>query len=59
MLYEKTQCDSGLYIGKKLKLDHLKLNSYSRMNVRLAAQVNVNVDTVRNPTLCFYDAGSQ
>ena len=39
MLYEKTQCKSGLYIGNKLKLDHMKLNSYSRMNVRLAAQV--------------------
>jgi hypothetical protein len=26
LLYEKTQCDLGLYIGNKLKLDHLKLN---------------------------------
>ena len=41
-LYEKTQCDSGLYIGNKLKLEHLKLTSYSRMNVRLAAQVNLH-----------------
>ena len=34
--YEKNnneQCDSGLYIGNKLKVDHLKLTSYSRMNV--------------------------
>jgi hypothetical protein len=38
-LYEKSQAESGLYIGKKLKLEHVKLNPFSRMNVRLAAQV--------------------
>ena len=38
-LYEWNRENSGLYIGNKLKMEHLKLNSYSRMNVRLAAQV--------------------
>ena len=40
-LYEKTREDSGLYIGHKLKQEHIRLTSYSRMNVRLAAQVHV------------------
>ena len=39
-LAEKSSSDSGLYIGKKLTREHLKLTSYSRMNVRLAVQVN-------------------
>ena len=39
-LYERTQSE---YIGKRLKLEHLKLTSYSKMNVRLAAQVLANV----------------
>lgn len=30
---------SGLYLLQKLKLDHVQLNSYSRMKVSLAAQV--------------------
>ena len=34
---------SGLYIGKKLKLEHVQLNSYSRMNVQLAAQVHISL----------------
>jgi hypothetical protein len=38
-LYEWSREDSGLYIGNKLTLEHVKLTSYSRMNVRLAAQV--------------------
>lgn len=38
-LYEKIREESGLYIGNKLKFEHVKLTSYSRMNVRLAAQV--------------------
>jgi hypothetical protein len=38
-VYERSRSESGLYIGKKLKLEHVKLTSYSRMNVRLAAQV--------------------
>ena len=42
-LYERTQSETGLYIGKRLKLEHLKLTSYSKMNVRLAAQVLANV----------------
>ena len=39
-LAEKASSDTGLYISKKLKREHLKLTSYSRMNVRLAVQVN-------------------
>ena len=49
-LVEKSQAVSGLYIGNKIKREHLHLTSYSRMNVRLAVQVlhmalslNVNV----------------
>ena len=30
----------GLYLLKKIKLEHLKLTSFSRMRVDLAAQVN-------------------
>ena len=37
-LCEKTVANTGLYIGN-LKREHLNLTSYSRMNVRLAAQV--------------------
>jgi len=33
--------ESGLTCLKKLKHDHLNLNSYSRMRVDLAAQVSV------------------
>ena len=29
----------GLYLLKKLKLDHIQLTSYSKMKVNLAAQV--------------------
>uniref|UniRef100_A0A1X7TZ77 Uncharacterized protein n=2 Tax=Amphimedon queenslandica TaxID=400682 RepID=A0A1X7TZ77_AMPQE len=38
-LYEWSREGSGLYVGNKLKLEHVKLTSYSRMNVGLAAQV--------------------
>jgi hypothetical protein len=40
-VYERSRSESGLYIGKKLKLEHVKLTSYSRMNVCLAAQVSL------------------
>lgn len=39
-LAEKMTADSGLHIGKKLTREHIVLTSYSRMNVRLAAQVS-------------------
>lgn len=39
-LYESSRAESGLYIGHKLKLEHIKLTSYSRMSVSLAAQVS-------------------
>ena len=38
-LYDKTHFASGLSLVKKLKREHLHLNSYSRMRVYLAAQV--------------------
>ena len=38
-LCDKCQAESGLYIGNKLRHEHLSLTSYSKMNVRLAAQV--------------------
>ena len=37
---EKATHDTGLHIGRKLTREHLVLTSYSRMNVRLAAQVS-------------------
>ena len=42
-LCEKTVANTGLYIGNKLTREHLNLTSYSRMNVRLAAQVYMHV----------------
>lgn len=39
-LYERNQSASGLTFLKKLKREHVFLNSYSRMRVNLAAQVN-------------------
>ena len=38
-LAEKCWADSALYIGNKLKREHVFLTSYSRMTVRLATQV--------------------
>jgi hypothetical protein len=38
-LYNKTQLDSGLYICRQLKFEHINLTSYSKMKVNLAAQV--------------------
>ena len=35
----KTVANTALYVGKNLTREHLNLTSYSRMNVRLAAQV--------------------
>lgn len=37
--------NSGLYIGQKLKREHLVLTSYSRMTVRLAVQVQSTIFT--------------
>lgn len=39
-VYNKSCTDTGLSMLKKLKRDHLYLNSYSRMRVNLAAQVS-------------------
>ena len=38
-LSEKAMTNTALYVGNNLKREHLNLTSYSRMNVRLAAQV--------------------
>jgi len=40
-LYNKEVADSGLYVGNRLAQQHAYLTSYSRMNVRLADQVNI------------------
>ena len=45
-LYKKcqeTSAAAGLYLLKKLKLEHVRLNSYSRMRVDLAAQVLIDL----------------
>ena len=47
---------SGLTLLPKLTLEHLNLNSYSRMRVNLAAQVR-HVPSVHN-VLCIYVLGS-
>ena len=38
-LYEQSQTAFGLVFNRKLKREHVYLNSYSRMRVNLAAQV--------------------
>ena len=40
-LYEHTQAESGLYIGRRLTYEHIHLTPYSKMKVNLAAQVCV------------------
>lgn len=40
-LAKQCQPDSGLYIGRKIKHEHLHLTSYSRMSVKLATQVDL------------------
>ena len=45
-LHEKTIADSSIYIGRKLTREHLMLTLYSRMNVRLAAQVMLTYATM-------------
>ena len=45
-LYKRSQATrepAGLYLLKTLKLEHVQLNSYSRMRVDLAAQVRIRV----------------
>ena len=39
-LFKKTKSTSGLSLIPKLTREHIYLNSYSRMRVNLAAQVN-------------------
>lgn len=41
-LSEKAVANTALYVGKNLTREHLNLTSYSRMNVRLAAQVLIH-----------------
>lgn len=40
-LYEHTQADSGLFVGRRLTFEHLHMTAYSKMKVCLAAQVRV------------------
>ena len=41
---QETSSAAGLYLLKKLKLEHVRLTSYSRMRVDLAAQVLIYLD---------------
>ena len=60
-LYKRSQATrepAGLYLLKKLKLEHVQLNSYSHMQVDLAAQVRnkghwqtVSVDSIYDSIL--------
>lgn len=38
-LFKLSQAESGLYLGGKMNYEHLNLTPFSRMNVRLGAQV--------------------
>ena len=38
-MQKKVRTPAGLYLTKKLKKEHIDLDSYSRMRVDLAAQV--------------------
>ena len=42
-VYEQNQTASGLFFNKKLRREHVHLNSYSRMRVNLAAQVGLDI----------------
>ena len=53
-LCEKTITNSGLYIRNKLTREHLNLTSYSRMNVRLAAQVCILVCVRVHVCVCVW-----
>ena len=48
-VYEQNQTASGLFFNKKLRREHVHLNSYSRMRVNLAAQVRLDIACV----ICF------
>ena len=48
-LCEKCRAECGLFIGHKLRHEHLYLTSYSKMNVRLAAQVFDNPLSLSRP----------
>lgn len=41
-LYEHTQAQSGLYVGNRLRFEHINLTSFSKMRVNLAVQVLSN-----------------
>ena len=41
-IHKEMQSDTGLYIGKRLTLQHVELTSFSRMRVDLAAQVSTS-----------------
>ena len=52
-LYDKAHFASGLSLVKKLKREHLHLNSYSRMRVNLAGQVGYLRSNYNNDIIMF------
>lgn len=50
-LYDQNVAVSGLTFNKKLKREHVFLNSYSRMRVNLAVQVCVATTRISNDYL--------
>ena len=52
-IYMKTKTESGLYIGKKLKREHIYLTPLSKMRVDLATQV-LNDSCSHNNTCRMY-----
>ena len=53
-IQEEIQSDSGLYVGKLLKPEHINLTSFSRMRVDLAAQVGGFTYTAYKLHMCMY-----
>lgn len=51
----KRRCDSGLTLLPKLTLEHINLNSYSRMRVYLAAQVLLLLFCIALIIICKYN----
>ncbi len=47
-VYNRSRTTSGLSLLPKLTREHMDLNSYSRMRVNLAAQVNVVIACTNN-----------
>ena len=53
-LSENAVANTALYVGKHLTREHLNLTSYSRMNVRLAAQVFTHSNVTSYDMMILY-----